>query len=81
MPHFSFIGPLEKPLNVRLMMNALRPDGSRAVFLVEVGLRDDEKLVGNGGERNPALLATFAVYPPATTCCGPNWLRPGKPNI
>src|SRR5213592_4598940 len=32
MPHFSFIGPLENPLNVRSTMNAVRPDGSRCFF-------------------------------------------------
>ena len=32
MPHFSFIGPLEKPLNVRSTMNALKPEGSRCFF-------------------------------------------------
>ena len=32
MPHFSFIGPLENPLNVRSTMKALRPEGSRCFF-------------------------------------------------
>ena len=32
MPHFSFSGPLENPLNVRSTMNALMPDGSRCCF-------------------------------------------------
>src|SRR4029453_13358592 len=32
MPHFSFIGPLENPLNVPSTMKALMPDGSRSFF-------------------------------------------------
>ena len=57
MPHFSFIGPLENPLK-----RALDDEGAQAgrialLLLLEIGPGEDEEVVGDVGERDPALLA------------------------
>ena len=38
-------------------MNALMPEGSRCLLLVDIGPGKDEEVVGDVGERDPALLA------------------------
>ena len=61
MPHFSFIGPLEKPFKVRSTMNALRPDGSRCFFFSRSVQAMTRKLSATSASEIHDLLAVEDV--------------------
>ena len=54
-------------------MKALMPGGIALLLLLEVGPGEDEEVVGDVGERNPALLAVQDVAV-AAACTARVWM-------